>query len=74
MFKKATFLNGNLAFNVQHNKKHSEAEVDFRYGPNKKDTSKRVYLQTILNHVRISKIKKTQIDVRTKAIVPVLVR
>ncbi|KAK3093078.1 hypothetical protein FSP39_010780 [Pinctada imbricata] len=72
MFKKAAFLNGNLAFNVQHNKKHSEAEVDFRYGPNKKDTSKRVYLQTILNHVRISKIKKTQIDVRSKAIVPVM--
>ena len=72
-FKKSSYLNGNLQFDMQHNKKHSEAEVDFRYGNNKKDFNKRIYLQTIMNHFTISKIKKTQYDINSKAVIPVLV-
>ena len=70
--KKNPQYNMAVTLDLDHKRKHSEAELVIKYGSNPKDKSKRIFLTTVLNRKSFS-LKKASIDYRIQADAPELV-
>ncbi len=58
-----------VVLNVDHKKKHSEVELDLKYGPNPKDKTKKIYFLTSLTK-KISNPKNALVNYKIKAQAP----
>ena len=64
--KKNPEYNVGINFGFDHKKKHTEAELEVKYGPNPKDKTKRLYLNTALSR-KIPNYKNAVLVYKMKA-------
>lgn len=58
-----------LILDLDHKKRHSEVELDLKYGPNPKDKTKKIYFLTSLTK-KISNFKNAIVNYKIKAQAP----
>lgn len=67
--KKNPDYNMDVVLDLDHKKRHSEVELDLKYGPDPKDKTKKIYFLTSLTK-RISSLKNAVVNYKLKAQAP----